>query len=233
MTKTALVVFSHPSEKSYTASFRDVAVKKLKSLGFEVLESDLYKMKFNPVINYQDFDTQQDKEGLNVSGEMKKAYEKNELEHDIVEEIDKLKRSDYVLFIAPMWCGSFPAMMKGWLERVLLRGAAFDFPHHVFENGYLKGKKALIITTTGAPKEFFKGKGEHTCGQTIDENYQHLMNTFAWVGMETLPVFAGYAVETVSTGERKDYIRDLEDYLGKIEEAKPYENASLSETTSA
>jgi len=233
MMKTALVVFAHPSEKSYTASLRDTTVQKLKSLGLNVLESDLYKMKFNPVVNYQDFVADSDKEGLNVSDEMKKAYEKEKLEADIVEEIEKVQKSDYLFFIAPMWCGSFPAMMKGWLERVMLRGSAFDFPHNYFEKGYLKGKKSIIITTTGAPKEFFQKHGDHTSGQTIDENYKHLMVAFSFMGMETLPVFAGYGIENVSNSERKNYIHELEEYLGKIEQITPYANPELSETNTA
>jgi len=233
MTKTALVVFAHPCQKSYTASLRDSAVKKLKDMGFEVLESDLYKMKFNPVVNFQDFDCQSEKEGLNVAKEMKKAYEKNELEKDIAEEIDKLMRAEYVLFIAPTWCGTFPAIMKGWLERVLLRGAAFDFPHSYYEEGYLKGKKALIICTTGAPKEFYQKKGEHVAGMDINENYRHMMNTFSFVGMESLPVFAGYGVEGVSLSERKNYLNDLEEYLGKIEMTKPYESPELTQQATA
>jgi len=227
MTKTALVILAHPCQKSYTASLRDTAVKKLKDMGFEVLESDLYKMKFNPVVDSQDFDEPKKEGFFSVSDEMKKAYDKNELEKDIVEEIKKVDKADYIFFVCPLWCGSFPAIMKGWMERVMQRGFAFDM-NHFFEKGYLKGKKAGIIVTTGAPREFFQKKGPHTAGMDINENFMHMMISFSWMGMDSLPVFATYAVEMVDESERKDYIKELDSWLGNIENIKRYENPELS-----
>ena len=54
MPKKVLIIYAHMEPASFNAAMLDVAVNTLKELGHEVVVSDLYAMKFNPVISRQD-----------------------------------------------------------------------------------------------------------------------------------------------------------------------------------
>lgn len=221
MEKKALIIYAHPNAKSFCGSIRDLTIKQLETMGFTTIESDLYQMNFNPVLTFKDIKADTAQKGLSISDECKKVVETKQLEPDVQAEIDKINSASYLIFIAPTWWGSFPAILKGWFDRVLLKGAAFDVPDNVFEQGYLKGKKCMIVTTTGWTKDFFSKEGKIACGQTIEENYWHIVHgTFAFCGMETLPVFAFYGLDVVNAEEREKEIKRYEQALGDIEKAK-------------
>ena len=222
MLKRALVVFGHPNPQSYGGSLRDITLKKLASMNYEVAESDLYRMKFKPVITPDDYKAEKHKEDVNISDGLKKTVEKNETEPEIKQELDKVFAANYIIFIAPTWWGTFPAIVKGWLDRVLLKGAVFDVPDDIFKNGYLKGKKVLLVTSTGWGKGFFAKEGEIAGGQTIQENYWHVIEgAFAFCGMETLPIYPIYGLDSLKEAELKKTLDDFEKMLGNIENLKP------------
>jgi len=218
MEKRALVVFAHPNPSSYCGALRDVTVQKLSSMGFNVIESDLYKMNFNPVFTLKDINIDQPKEGISISAEIKNTVEAHKVLPDAQAEIDKVLSVNYIAFIAPTWWGTVPAILKGWFDRVLLRGLAFDVPENVFQTGYLKGKKCLLVTTTGSPKEYFKKEGKMGGGQTIEENYWHIIQgVFGFCGMESLPIFSVHGMDMLKPEEREKILANYEKKLESIE----------------
>jgi len=230
MIKKALVVFAHPNNKSYCASFRDLTLRKLNTMGFQTFESDLYKMKFNPVLNLMDVGINKSKEGIIITEELKRTVENKKLDHDVQSELEKVLAANYLIFIAPMWFGSFPAILKGWLEKVFVRGIVCDLPNDIYKGGYLRGKKCMIVTATGYSKEFYAKEGKGAGGQTIEENYWHIiLHSFAFCGMETLPIYACYGMDFADEKLRKQYLVDYEKVLENIENLKPYHIPLLHE----
>ncbi len=186
--KKALVVFAHPNLKSYCGAFRDLSFNKLNSMGFQTVQSDLYQMNFNPILSLEDIASNHKKPFLYA--QENKALNLKHLKPDIQLELEKVLSSDYLIFIAPTWFGTFPAMLKGWFERVFVHGFVCYLPTDIFARGYLKGKKCLIVTTTGFGPEYYAKEGKEAGGQTIEENYWHVIEQiFAYCGMETLPMF--------------------------------------------
>jgi len=222
MEKTVLVVFAHPNSKSFCGALRDITVQKLTAAGYKVIESDLYQMGFNPVFNLRDVGEDLPNKDISMSNDQKKVVEEHRVKADAQAELDKLNSASYIIFIAPTWWGTVPAILKGWFDRVLLKGAAFDVPDGIFDQGLLKGKKCMLVTTTGWPKEFFEKKGKMAGGQTIEENYWHIIEgVFAFCGMETLPLFVGYAMDSVDNELRKKTLTDYEKTLDNIEKLSP------------
>jgi len=218
----ALVLFAHPNLKSYCGAFRDLTIKKLKEKNYTVLQSDLYQMKFNPVLHFGDVKTEKPQQDIHVTEELKKSFEMHSLEPDVQAELEKVFAANYLFFIAPMWYGSFPAILKGWLERVLVRGAVSDLPDNIFKGGYLKGKKCIIVTTTGHPLEYYAHSGPKAGGQTLQENYWHIIEQgFAFCGMETLPIFASYGLDTLNEKQGKEYLAQYEKMLDNLESIQP------------
>ncbi|KAG8562906.1 hypothetical protein GDO81_015863, partial [Engystomops pustulosus] len=114
---------------------KEVTEKALKKKGWTVLVSDLYEMKFNPVLSRNDI-TGKAKEPsrFKYGAEILAAWKEGRLAKDIKEEQKKVDRADLIIFQFPLYWFGLPAIMKGWVERVLSMGFAYSF-----ETMYSKG----------------------------------------------------------------------------------------------
>lgn len=149
--KKALIVYAHPNKASYTGSIKDTIVKNLEESGFECKTSDLYEMKFDPVASKKDFTEIANKSHFNLVMEQRSGKFVPELNS----EIEKLLWCDYLIMVFPFWWSGMPAIMTGWIDRVLACGKAWDF-RNTFENGLLKGKCGLVVTSVGSPDSFYQ-----------------------------------------------------------------------------
>lgn len=221
MLKKALIVFAHPNLKSYCGALRDTSIQQFNRIGVNVMQSDLYQMNFNPVLTFGSYNPA-GTSNVNINEQVKQAIVNNNIDTVLQAEIDKVKAADYLIFIAPTWWGTFPAIMKGWLERVLAPGVAADLPHNMYKKAYFLGKKSMIVTTTGFGREYFSKEGKHSSGQTLEENYWHIINgVFAYCGMDTLPLVACYGMDNSTEKQRKDHIEVLRRAIEDIEKTKP------------
>lgn len=138
-----LVVFAHPRNPSFSRQVCDTYVDAVCSLGHEVVLRDLYAMKFNPIADADEAFTRPPKPPP----------------ADVQVEMDCLIAADVVTFISPVWWISPPAIMKGWLDRVL-RGGGFAYGYGPGgPRGSLQGKKGLVFTSSGSTEfEFEKSR---------------------------------------------------------------------------
>ncbi|HIJ60921.1 MAG TPA: NAD(P)H-dependent oxidoreductase [Nitrospirae bacterium] len=134
-----LIVFSHPNPKSFCGAIKEKVIETYKSLGDEVVVRDLYEMNFDPVLKSKDF------EGL----------QSGNLPEDIKREQGYIKDADVITFIYPIWWTGLPAMVKGYIDRIFLHGFAYAIDENMNIQPLLKGKKAIIFNTSGAPKEYY------------------------------------------------------------------------------
>ncbi len=108
-----LVIAAHPDPASFSAWMRDAAIASLQDAGAHVDLIDLYAIDFEP----------------SMSDEEHRRYEEISADHPdplVRDHIDLIARADAMLFVFPTWWGSMPAVMKGWLDRVLLPGVGFQ-----------------------------------------------------------------------------------------------------------
>ena len=109
----ALVVYCHPNPSSFTAAVRDVVIDRLNAAGAEIRLRDLYLEKFDPALSASDLD----------------KYETcPENCAPVQSHVDDLRWCDTLIFIYPTWWYGLPALLKGWLDRVLLPDVAFLMP---------------------------------------------------------------------------------------------------------
>ena len=140
-----LIVYCHPNPESYTAAVRDVVRGNAEAVGAEVRVLDLYANGFDPVLS---------------QGELE-AYETVPGNTQTVQDhVDAIRWCDTLVFVYPTWWYAHPAMLKGWLDRVLLPGVAFDMP----EGGDIRPtlthiERLGVFTTCGASRwlTFFIG----------------------------------------------------------------------------
>ena len=106
-----LVVYAHPVETSFVASLHETVVATLRSRGHSVDDCDLNAEGFDPVLSRQD--------RLDYH-----ATERNHLR--VGPDIARLKAAEGLVLVFPVWNFGFPAILKGYLDRVWLPGVAFD-----------------------------------------------------------------------------------------------------------
>ena len=134
----ALVVYCHPRPKSFTSAVRDVVLSKLETAGAEVRLCDLYARDFQPVLTADELE----------------GYENtNTNQVPIQSDCDDLKWCDTLIFVYPTWWYGLPAMLKGWLDRVMVPGVAFIMPAAESETirpGLQHITRLGVFTTCGA-----------------------------------------------------------------------------------
>ena len=109
----ALVVYCHPRPDSFTAAVRDRILEKLTAVGAEIRVQDLYGAGFDPVLS---------------AGEHRDYEDEAINQIPVAAEIADLTWCDTLIFVYPTWWYGLPAMLKGWLDRVLVPGVAFLMP---------------------------------------------------------------------------------------------------------
>ena len=210
-----LIVYAHPEEESLNGTLKDLAVDTLTGKGDQVQVSDLYAMKWKAVLDEEDFPDRSNPELFNPILEQVNAVEKNAIPSDIKEEMDKVLWADVIIFQFPIWWTNFPAILKGWLDRVFFNGFAFNLAEmELYDNGPLKGKKGMLSFTTGAPRVLYSDQGPHGEIETIINYFNHVL--FEFVGMEVLPYFAIFGPGDLSEDEREKELERFQEIIQNI-----------------
>ena len=106
MKKKILIINGHPDKDSFNYAISESYKAGAIVNGAEVKEIKIRELNFNPNLEF--------------------GYRKRtELEPDLVEAQEKIKWSEHLVWVYPVWWGSVPAMMKGFIDRVFLPGFAF------------------------------------------------------------------------------------------------------------
>lgn len=132
------VILGHPYENSFNSAIAETVVDILKENGHMVMFHDLYREKFNPVIPKDELVSDQTKDNL------VEVYQQ------------EIREADGIIIVHPNWWGQPPAILKGWVDRVLRENVAYTFP--AGDNGgglpigLLKAKVGLVFNTSNTPE---------------------------------------------------------------------------------
>ncbi|MET0063932.1 MAG: NAD(P)H-dependent oxidoreductase [Candidatus Thiodiazotropha endolucinida] len=133
-----LVVTAHPLAESLCQQFARQVIAQLKDMGHEISTEDLYGQGFDPALTV-------DERASYYSG----SYHIS----DITEQLERLCEAEGLVLLFPTWWFGFPAILKGWFDRVWAPGFAYD---HASDFGPIKPRldrlrRVLVITTLGSP----------------------------------------------------------------------------------
>jgi NAD(P)H dehydrogenase (quinone) len=155
----ALIVYCHPKAAgSFNAAVRDVVAEKLVAAGAEVRVSDLYARSFPPVLTPEDWMRYLDGPAIQES---------------VAADVDDIRWCDTLIFVYPTWWYGLPAILKGWLDRVLLPDVAFLMPDGVNKTirpGLRHITRLGVFTTCGASwllTTFIGAPGRRTLTQGV------------------------------------------------------------------
>ena len=130
--KKFFIVYGHYNDNSFNAAIKNTFIASAIKSGHSVDLVDLYKDKFNPVF----------------AGE--------EPGEDVLNHRNRIEECDTIVLIAPIWNFRMPAILEGWIDKVLAPPWAFSFKQLVgnygYPQGHLRDKKAIIFCTYGSPR---------------------------------------------------------------------------------
>lgn len=150
-----LVILCHPSVESLNAEIARVYAETVKSLGHEAVIRDLYRLNFDPLLK-----------------ETERAHRPGfTLSKDVEDELALIENADAVILVYPIWFGTPPAMMKGYVERVFGAGLHYRSMGHAQGHNYMQGRHLLSITTSGKTIEWLEMKGAWMSLLTIFDRY--------------------------------------------------------------
>jgi NAD(P)H dehydrogenase (quinone) len=207
-----LSLYCHHEPSSFTSSLKNVATSVLVSQGHQVVEDDLYASGFEAKAEKYDF-TVLSGNHFNYMLEQSYAVKKGmAFAPDIQAEIQKLLKADIILIHTPIWWLSVPALLKGWFDRVLVMGIAWD-GGKIYEKGLLRGKSVMLSVVAGGPPEFFQPEGKHkaTIGQILHPIHH---GTLAFCGLDIMEPFVVFNSFGLNTIERAAVLKD---YQSRIE----------------
>lgn len=133
-----LVIYSHPVETSFNAALHQQVLQSLRAAGHEVDDCDLYAENFNPV----------------MSREERLGYHEVPANRLPVQRyVERLEWAEALVYCFPTWCFGLPAMLKGFFDRVLMPGVAFDIsdPQNV-KPALTHIRRISAVVTYGRPR---------------------------------------------------------------------------------
>ncbi|AZC24416.1 MULTISPECIES: NAD(P)H-dependent oxidoreductase [Pseudomonas] len=213
-----LIVHAHPEPQSFTAALRDQARSTLEAQGHQVQVSDLYAMDWNPVASAADFARRDNPEYLVYALEQRVGVKNGGIAADIQGELDKLLWADLLILNFPVYWFSVPAMLKGWIDRVLVSGVCYG-GKRFYDQGGLVGKKALLSLTLGGREHMFGQGAIH--GPLEDMLRPLLRGTLAYVGCQVLEPFVAWHVPYISQDAREGFLAQYRQRLERIDEEQP------------
>lgn len=193
---------------SFNGAMKELAVSVLSEQGHTVQVSDLYAMNFKAVADKDDFLALSNPSFFKYQVEQSAAYQQHKLAPDIVAEQEKLLWADFVIFQFAMWWFSFPAIMKGWMDRILATGFAYGpgKPPMRYDNGGLKGRKAMLALTTGTAYGAYTPTGMN--GDIHQMLYPINHGILYFVGFSVLPPYVAFSPARVGEEKRKQYLEE-------------------------
>jgi NAD(P)H dehydrogenase (quinone) len=187
----AHIVLSHPDPGSFNAHLALVARRSLEARGWSVSVSDLYAMDFDPCERAEHYVARQQPGRFDVQLEQRHASEQATIPAIVTAEIERLDQADLLILQYPMWWHLPPAMLKGWLDRVMIFGEVYASQKR-FEKGRFVGKRAVLSVTVGTSEDTYAFDGR---SGDIDLLLWPVNFSLAYVGYTVLSPFVAYGVE--------------------------------------
>lgn len=190
---THLIVYAHPSPDSFSMELVE-SIKKYSETLNTVIVRDLYAMDFNPILTKSELEN------------LKKGF----ISSDVELEQEYIEDADIISFVYPLWWASFPAILKGYIDRVFSYGFAYSSGPNGIE-GQLTGRSVVMHTSMGN-------------GITKDDEENLLPNftaiqgheIFGFCDMEVMQHFFYPKIMTVSDLEKQEYIDNTIEYYKEL-----------------
>lgn len=189
-----VIVYAHPRKASYCHALMESAVEGCKKYGHEADLMDLYEDHFNPVMDDNDL----------------YGFVTHKLVDPQAEDYgNRIKDADHLVLIFPIWWGVMPAMMKGFIDKVVAPGSFYEYNEEGTEmHVTIKPDiKVTIITTMNTEKE----KYSSFFGNAIEGAL--VRGTFNTTGIKNVNWKSLNMVKTVSQEQRVAWLEEVAELM--------------------
>ena len=186
-----LVLLAHPNPESFNHAIADTVCRSLKELGHEPMLHDLYAERFDPVLPVEE---------LNIANE--------NLPEPLKNYQAGIRDAKGLVFIHPNWWSNPPAILVGWIDRVLKNGFAYRFT----EEGpisLLGDKIVQVFSTSNTPRDI-----EQNVKHDPLENYWKTI-IFGLCGCESVERCNFEPVILSTSAERHAWLREVGEIIGR------------------
>ncbi len=194
----ALVVVAHPCRESFTHAAARHATTGLERAGHDVDVIDLYADGFRTAMSYEE----------------RMAYDTDEpiLDEQVRDHAERLLLAEVLVFVYPTWWSGLPAILKGWLERVMVPGVGFRFDERTSKvrPGLGQVRRIVGISTYGSPRRHVK---------LVNDNGRRILTRALRMscGLRARTTWlALYAMDTTTDADRTAFLTGVEDRLATI-----------------
>jgi NAD(P)H dehydrogenase (quinone) len=191
-----LIILAHPSPSSFNHAIADKVVKTLIEHGHEVLFHDLYSEKFDPMLPIEEIS------------------KKGKVDNIIIDHCNELVESKGIVIIHPNWWGMPPAILKGWVDRVIRPGVAYKFVDgdsgEGIPVGLLKADKVLIINTSDT-EEF---RENEIFGDPLERIWKDCI--FGLCGITNFHRVVFRTIVTSDFNKRQNWLLETSDLINKL-----------------
>ena len=196
-----MVLHAHPLETSYNRALCNAVIEALTANGHQVDLVDLYAENFNPVLSRED--------------RLKYHDVPDNITPDLKPYVDRLMAAEAMVVVHPVWNYGFPAILKGYFDKVFLPGVSFileggDGPDKgKLIPGMKNIKKVAYVTTYG---------GDRFRTMLMGDPPRRLAMRWAWATFGTLlpPTYlALYDMNNVTPDQLKGFIEKVKRVIGK------------------
>lgn len=193
-----LVLHAHPVPDSFNRAVRDTAVLAMERSGHTVTVVDLYA---------EDFEAR-------MSCEERRAYHAGEpiVSPDVARQAELVRAADALVFVYPTWWFGLPAILLGWLDRVLVPGVGFVFDERTGRPapGLTNIRRIVGITTYGSSWTYIKGVND-AGRRTLLRTVRMVSNRWCRTGWISL-----YSIDTADEARRRRFLAEVDRRMARL-----------------
>jgi NAD(P)H dehydrogenase (quinone) len=180
------LILAHPDPGSFNHAIAQTAVEAIKANGHRAFYHDLYQEKFDPLLNQEEI------------------AEDAVLPYVIGQHCQEIDAADGIVIVHPNWWGQPPAILKGWVDRVIRPGVAYEFLEgdsgEGIPNGLLKARSALVFNTSNTKTE----REKKVFGDPLETIWKNCI--FGLCGISNFHRRMFNVIVTSSENERKKWL---------------------------
>jgi NAD(P)H dehydrogenase (quinone) len=189
------VILGHPRRGSFNHAIAERAIQTLGNNGHEVIYHDLYEERFDPILTYAEIPREHQPDAL------------------LEKYCDEIARSEGIIIIHPNWWGQPPAILKGWIDRVIRPGVAYEFAEGDagagIPIGLLSAQAVLVFNTSNTPE-----KREMTVfGDPLETIWKRCI--FDLCGVKNFKRRTYGVIVTSTSGQRKIWLGDVQNMVSE------------------
>jgi len=189
------VILAHPNVQSFNHAIAQAAIAELTRQGHQVVFHDLYVEEFAPILPDSEIP------------------EEAHLSQEVALHCQEISRADGIIIIHPNWWGQPPAILKGWIDRVIRPGVAYQFGEgdqgEGVPVGLLKAKVALVFNTSNTPAE----REMKVFGDPLETLWKNCIWGLCGIATVYRKMFSVIVTSTLE--QRREWLKEVQDIVGQ------------------